>query len=199
MGLESQFFLECFQRVPFDTCVELRGCMRQKHHSQVFSSWQAVMLKEGLSLFGMSSNVEVSGWQAGLKIRATLSRTQIKTNNNSKDGGFVHCCRTSGGLEDHDRNVLKTVGRQTRVKQVTLDGQFQEGPFQFGDLISRQSLIGGAYPFGCPVVPWNLPERNHYPNIFGFFFKKIASFLSSLAIIPPLRPLYKHRGYVNFF
>ena len=56
-------------------------------------------------------------------------------------------------LEDHDRNVLKTVGRQTRVKQVTLESQFQEGHFQFGDLISRKSLIEDACPFGCPVVP----------------------------------------------
>lgn len=76
----------------------------------------------------MSSSIEVSGWQVGLNIRATLPRTQIKRNNTSKDGKFVHRWN-KWRLEDHDRNVLETVGGQTRIKQVTLDVNFKKGPF----------------------------------------------------------------------
>ena len=54
-------------------------------------------VEEGLALFGMSSNVEVPGWQVWLNIKAIISRTQIKRNSTSKDAGFVHHCRTSGG------------------------------------------------------------------------------------------------------
>lgn len=50
-------------------------------------------IKEELVLLGMSANPDVPRRQVWLKVKSTLSRTQIKRTSDSEVNGFVHHSR----------------------------------------------------------------------------------------------------------
>lgn len=53
----------------------------------------------------------------GLNIRTTLYRIQIQRNSTSRDVGFAHYSRTSGG------SITETVCQPARAKRILPDGQ----------------------------------------------------------------------------
>lgn len=119
----------------------------------------------------MGCNIERPRWQFGAQHRTTLSRTQIKRNSTSRDAGFVHYSRTSGGSMTMTEMFWTQLANQPGPKwlqQMVNLTSFSIWRHEFQKFPDKKML--GLLGRKCPAVPeFYLHENNLYisPNTSG--------------------------------